>query len=249
MNSKEELDNSMRLMRRALEELVVRHRQRVDPGTKGYYDTSRKGTGSYPFIPLSASEMWKTFRSLRQALQEEGLEIFRKDRKFLDAGCGLGNALFYASATGLAEITHGIEYFPKTARAGRNFLACSNKPEDRIAIFTADIMTFKRYSEYDIIYYYCPFHYTPLEILFEERLEDEMRVGAILVPVNKQGCSADAGGRFKRIGNTRGFVKVSAGKRKRSYRDQAILDIKEAANDAGNHRFETASRALKLYNL
>ena len=44
-----------------------------------------------------------------------------------------------------------------------------------------NIMTYKEYGKYDVVYYYCPFCNKEKQTKFEERVEDQMKIGALLI--------------------------------------------------------------------
>jgi SAM-dependent methyltransferase len=160
----------------------------------------------------------------------------RMRRKFLDAGCGAGNILLFAKSVGLARYYHGLEYFDDTYKKARDFLGLdSKKPVPDVKIFQQDILTFKNYGDYDIIYFYCPFSYGRLEVKFEELVEDQMKLGAVLIANLKRGSAIYKDERFERLADKlvsdtsfsgipskkeNIFIKISDAPRKKSQFDE-----------------------------
>ena len=181
--------------------------------------------GSYPFIPHSTFLTIMQFEALKEGLQKErrwsGHDRARRmNRKFLDAGCGIGNILLIAKEVGLARHIHGIEFFDDTYKKAQSFLCLDSKDSvSGIKIFKDDILKFDNYADYDIIYFYCPFNDGRLEIKFEELVEDSMRVGAVLIANLKRGTAIREDKRFELVkadskiavlGDVRNiFIKVS----------------------------------------
>lgn len=165
--------------------------------------------GSYPFIPHSTFVTIMQFEALREDLRLErrwsGHESSRRmNRRFLDAGCGIGNILLIAREANLARHFHGIEFFDDTYEKAQSFLGLDTKnPVSGIKIFKEDILKFENYHDYDIIYFYCPFNDAALEIKFEELVEDSMRVGAVLIANLKRGSAIRKDKRFELINSSR----------------------------------------------
>jgi hypothetical protein len=160
--------------------------------------------GSHPFIPYSSVAAYLIFRDLKR--QCPHLMEIRSNtpfpKKFLDAGCGIGNILLIANRVGLANTYHGLEYFDNVKREAEHFLGLDMKNQDHycnITVEKADIATYKHYGKYDFIYYYCPFANSRKEMEFELCVEDQMKVGAILIPMLKNSSAILKDKRFKAI--------------------------------------------------
>jgi len=201
---------------------LIRNQQYNNAGD----DCEESKKGAYPFIPMSIGHALGIFEWLSELLKKEKRwsGFNRSDSKFLDAGCGIGNIMLLASLCSLTSEYHGIEFFEKTAERGRTWLGLNSSRTKYIGskfnIFQDDILTFKNYSDYNIIYFYCPMFEARLQIRFEERLEDEMHVGAVLVPRMKRGGAIRHDDRFEKL-TTRGrsehaFIKIKGGPRKES---------------------------------
>lgn len=210
--------NSTRLtLNNALYRLIAAQGERHD---------STRDAGSYPFIPLGIEKQIRWMSKVKEELIGNKRYISQeKPVKFLDAGCGCGNAMLMAYATGLASECHGIEYSPEMADKAEVFLGTKNEKGWMFKVFREDIMAFKYYNKYDVLYYYCPFVDKRLQVRFEEYIEDKMKVGAILMCFLKQARSIRKDDRFKQVyGNSSTsdslYVKIKRGKRKVSYIDR-----------------------------
>jgi SAM-dependent methyltransferase len=121
------------------------------------------------------------------------------ERKFLDAGCGIGNILVLALYSELCNRVYGLEYFPKTLAAAEKFLEPHRGLGYSIKVRKADITTYKSYGNYDVIYYYCPLSNHDKEVAFEESVEDQMKIGAVLLPYSKGSKRINKDPRFERV--------------------------------------------------
>jgi SAM-dependent methyltransferase len=122
--------------------------------------------------------------------------------KFLDAGCGIGNVLFAASCFGLGNKYVGLEYFDKVADIAEMFLGLKNNSPPSDSIFEVrrrDITKYRHYNQYDFIYYFHPLSDGVKEKEFERRVEDQMKVGAILIAIMKGDDHIRKDKRFKKI--------------------------------------------------
>lgn len=72
--------------------------------------------------------------------------------KFLDVGCGGGLKVLTASR--YFDVTDGLEYDPGYVRSAQDLLGRDNEHEG--SVIHADALTFDRYDEYDVIYFYRP---------------------------------------------------------------------------------------------
>jgi len=157
-----------------------------------------KKKGSYSFIPFSSIRAYLMFYHLKKWVGD-------RRAKFLDAGCGIGNILMIAKKAKLANEYHGLEYFDNVKNEAEHFLGLDIKDplarylSPNISVKKADIATYKHYGEYDFIYYYCPFCNIKKEKDFELRIEDQMKVGAILIPMMKNSYLITKDKRFKEI--------------------------------------------------
>jgi SAM-dependent methyltransferase len=161
--------------------------------------TTHQKKGAWEFIPIRTGDILSTFYPL-QIYLDRTLKAPTYRYKFLDAGCGIGNVLLLARAMGLAGEYHGLELFPKTHKAAVKFVGEGNKDYiNNIKIIKKDILKFKSYADYDIIYYFHPLRDPEKEIKFEKKIENEMKVGAILIPRLKRDFSIEKDPRFEKL--------------------------------------------------
>lgn len=106
----------------------------------------------------------------------------RQRVRFLDVGCGVGNILtmaetyyrsFYDTKREKVLEIAGIEHDYRLAQLARE--------STRRNIEQMDALKFARYGEYDIIHYYRPIKDIGLMMKLEDKIEDEMRVGAVII--------------------------------------------------------------------
>jgi len=166
--------------------------------------------GSFPFIPNDTSRLVSIFSKVREYLKRKhGSQFEKKTKKFLDAGCGIGNILLLAKGAQLANRYYGLEFFPEVFETAKILLGIDSGParyytEDApspgtFIVRKRDIATYKHYKRFDIIYYYCPFRDHEKERSFEQYVEDNMKVGAILMPFLKRSDRIQKDERFRRI--------------------------------------------------
>lgn len=186
MRKTEILQREKRAFAIALDRIVNSARNHVVRGLKAR-------EGSFHYVPYPPSTLFHMFEHIHRT-------VFRghTKNKFLDAGCGVGHVPFIAHCTELAAECHGIDIEKKYIDYGRQIFSAGTK--GTFKLWKSDIMDFDKYSEYDVLYYFCPFTHPYLEKVFEERLEDEMKVGAFLIALNK--CSGAKDPRFQIVKNT-----------------------------------------------
>ncbi|MDO8628458.1 MAG: hypothetical protein Q7R56_01760 [Nanoarchaeota archaeon] len=79
--------------------------------------------------------------------------------------------------------THGLEVDPNLA-----CIADYSHLEHQKLTIIEDALKFKKYKDYDIIYYYCPIKDTKLQIRLEKLIERSIKKGAHIIAINKQNC-------------------------------------------------------------
>lgn len=94
-----------------------------------------------------------------------------KKLKFLDVGCGLGTKMLLAKNHGL--IPYGIDTNPKYLEVVR---------EMEMECEMADALTFEKYADFDLIYWYIPIRDRPLMEQLEDRICAEANENAVLFP-------------------------------------------------------------------
>ena len=160
---------------------------------------------SYSFIPISTAyvthqlitaydhliKKQKSFSSLQTTKSFPICDPL----SFLDAGCGTGNIMLLAFCTGFCP-AYGLEVDSAVIKIAKiiNPLFRSIKKQN--------IMTYKEYGKYDVVYYYCPFCNKEKQTKFEERVEDQMKIGALLIANCKMS---------KKILKDKRFCKIESG--------------------------------------
>lgn len=167
-----------------------------------YVSAIQKKSRSFPFIPYPphsvTDQIYVAFRQLGHVWNKY---------KFLDAGCGIGNIMLLANKAGF--LVYGLEIDPTllttASKINRNMFFSMKKQ---------NIMTYKDYGEYDVIYYYCPFSCNTKEKVFEKYVENQMKIGAIIIPNFKQSNKINRDKRFKcvPVGDDRNpiYIKIKA---------------------------------------
>lgn len=98
-----------------------------------------------------------------------------RSKKFLDVGCGLGSKVMLASVLFDA---YGIEYDERQVSIANNL--------NIKRVGKADGMTFDKYDEFDVIYYFRPIHDKEQYKLFETNIHQKMKPGALVVPMHTE---------------------------------------------------------------
>jgi SAM-dependent methyltransferase len=95
------------------------------------------------------------------------------NKRFLDVGCGPGTKLLMAKSFFKAE---GIEVVDRFIQQSKAFgLDCVHKQ---------DALEYEHYGDFDVIYFYRPFKNNELQKQLEDRIYSQMKVGALLAPMN-----------------------------------------------------------------
>jgi SAM-dependent methyltransferase len=158
---------------------------------KNYKSAIQKKNGSYQFVPFPTRSVITQLIKAYDTLYLSNIDSFYPFYKFLDAGCGIGNIMLLANQIGF--ISYGLEIDPTTT----NFAMKRGIEFDRI--IKQNILTYKCYNEYDVIYFYRPIIDDKKQTKFENRVKDQMKLGAILIPVLQVNKSVKNDKRFKTI--------------------------------------------------
>ena len=147
---------------------------------------------SYNYIPLGFHRFSATMFNLKKYFAGE--QIYNIS-SFLDCGCGIGDKLVYNSfQTSSNKKFFGLEICPESIKrklsgisliSVRKMLSVLSKLfliSNRMFIIKNDILTFKHYDKFDLIYFYNPLYDVKLEQKFEQKLANEMRIGAYVLP-------------------------------------------------------------------
>lgn len=137
--------------------------------TKRYNKARQKGR--FLFIPAAPDEILHFLNMITKYYSRKGKPI--NSLKFLDAGCGIGNVLLFFELAGF--ITDGIEIDNKNVKTAKKLV-----PQN-IRITKGDILTFKNYSHYDIIYFYHPFYSIKKQEEFEAKVANDAKKGALII--------------------------------------------------------------------
>lgn len=120
---------------------------------------------------------------------------------FLDAGCGMGNIMAIAHAAGFR--VSGIERDITTYKYATKFTKNFGK------VYRANMVTFKDYGKYDVIYYYVPIKDHNLMHKCAERIAEQMKIGAIIIPIAYDSPFRSKPEIFKQIPDTQAFEKIA----------------------------------------
>lgn len=133
----------------------------------------KRHKGHHPFIPTHNPV--KTLNYLRRARdyirKRDGI---RYTANFLDCGCGIGNIMLLAHAVGFDNVG-GVEYDDKTCKFAKQLLGRRGK------VFKEDLIEFKNYAYYNVIYYFEPMHCEQKRAIFMKKLVNDTKVGTILI--------------------------------------------------------------------
>jgi SAM-dependent methyltransferase len=196
MNAKEKIHDEMLSVFLNMYSSQVNY---LRPGRKEERKMEKKG--SWHFIPNRTYDVFETFIVLKDYLRKEERwsahsNIHRS--KFLDAGCGIGNILLIARYVRLCENIYGLELSDSMIEKAKEFIAPHERTTPYIHINKANVMEYDNYGDYDIIYYFCPLKDYKMEMKFERKVEDEMKVGAVLAS-SKQDHNIKRDKRFEKI--------------------------------------------------
>ena len=118
-------------------------------------------------------------------------KLYSGQFNFLDAGCGTGNILLLAAAIGFN--VKGLEHDSKIIKLAKIINPLYND------IKKQDILTYKEYGKFDVIYYYRPFRDNDKQTEFERLVENQMKIGSLLIANCKQNIEICKDKRFRKI--------------------------------------------------
>jgi SAM-dependent methyltransferase len=96
--------------------------------------------------------------------------------RFLECGSGFGFVAALAKELGFAVT--GVEVEPSYVELSRRIFPA-------VPVEEADLRTYDRFAEFDVVYYYAPFADDETQARFERRVEAALLPGAILVANRK----------------------------------------------------------------
>lgn len=166
--------DSRQIAFRSIDRIIYELKHRIDATLpSGLKHASSRDGDRFTFIPAPFDMVAEEFLVLlAYARATDG-----EPNSFLDVGCGIGNIMLIPWSLGIA--THGIEY---DANILQHCLFPILKGRTRYAtgIFHMDALKFRKYSQYDVIYYYCPMCNRKMEDQLESKIQKEMHPGAYL---------------------------------------------------------------------
>jgi SAM-dependent methyltransferase len=106
--------------------------------------------------------------------------------KFLDVGCGLGQKVYLATIMGMDA--EGLDFMAEYVKKAKELIDFYSELEywsahHKDLIFRANALTFKRYAQYDMIYFYRPIAEQNGQMKLEKRILKTAKVGAVAVVV------------------------------------------------------------------
>jgi SAM-dependent methyltransferase len=157
---------------------------------RGFGHPNDHSDGKYEYIPMDIKVIRNEIKFVSDILKTKNRI---HDLKFLDAGCGIGVTLLVARRYGFKPF--GIEFNAKLAEIAVRLSEVWTKDN----VFIGDILDYKDYNKFDVIYYYCPFEDRELQATFEKIVENAAKKGAIIIANLKQNDSIVMDKRFKRL--------------------------------------------------
>jgi len=167
--------------------------------------------GRFDFIPNYSLNLINILRELYK-INDKALGTYPPDtRTFCDAGSGIGIPSFLFKVFFPYTFCTGVELNKNVA--GKDIF--------NDVVINDDILKFEGYGKFDVIYYYSPLRDDVLERVFEKRVEDQCKVGCVLICCRKRNDATFKDSRFRQVRSevlkNNGcdvFVKVSNKKRK-----------------------------------
>lgn len=151
-------------------------------------NTSNDTAREYPFVAMDTRQAYEQIRLARRHLQEQNPPP--RTLKFIDIGCGIGNILLIAE---LMEFeVFGIE-------KDMGSLAIARSLVGERSVSREDLWNFTKLDEFDVVYYFRPFCEKSHQLKFEQRIEDSIKPGAILIANRKMSSDIDDDHRYQRL--------------------------------------------------
>jgi SAM-dependent methyltransferase len=151
-------------------------------------NTSNDTAREYPFVAMDTRQAYEQIRLARRHLQEQSPPP--ATLKFIDIGCGIGNILLIAE---LMEFeVFGIE-------KDMGSLAIARSLVGERSVSREDLWNFTKLDEFDVVYYFRPFCEKSHQLKFEQRIEDSIKPGAILIANRKMSSDIDDDHRYQRL--------------------------------------------------
>jgi SAM-dependent methyltransferase len=144
----------------------------------------------YPFVAMDTRQVLAQLRFAGHylGLAPDGEGEVRP--RLLDVGCGIGNVLLFAEQLGFD--VHGIEKDDYPYRIAARLFGAER-------IEQADIWSYDRYGDFEVIYYYRPFSDREPQLRFEKMIEDRLQPGGLLIANHKNSDGIGRDPRFRRL--------------------------------------------------
>ncbi len=144
----------------------------------------------YPFVAMDTRQLFQEIMLAWDYFSEGNGSPASTPPTFLDVGCGIGNVLLFAEQAGFD--VYGIEKDEYPFYVASRMLGSSRITRD-------DILEYDKYSDFDVIYYFCPLTDGNLQREFEHKVEDTMRPGTILIANYKRSDAIKQDDRFRKL--------------------------------------------------
>ena len=149
-------------------------------GTDNEGGWKKSNKDHYCFIPTRNVE--NIVRALRYLKTHSDISRYPK---FLDCGCGIGNIMMLAEKLGFKP--YGIEYEKENVALARTLLRgiINNRQ-----IIHDDILKYKHYNRYDVIYYFEPLQNHEKRREFADKIAKGAKRGAFVIPNGEWGADS-----------------------------------------------------------
>lgn len=151
-------------------------------------ESCNDSTCEYPFVAMDTRQMFNQIQLVANHLRKRGQQI--KSPSFIDIGCGIGNVILVAEQ--MEFEVFGIEKDPYPYKIARKLMG-----EEKVA--PEDIWNYKKFGDFDVIYYFRPFHDGKLQRKFEHMIEDTLKTGGVLIANRKMSQKIETDDRFHRL--------------------------------------------------
>lgn len=141
--------------------------------------------GRHHFIPYNISWFLHYLHDAYEVCKF--LQPDKKDFKFLEVGCGVGTktkiAAFLFDAYGLEIFEPYAEIAKELLKTRiRNNFGIYKEAKDVERIIIEDALNYRKYNEYDVIYFYCPIDDFEKEVELETKICKEAKKGSVIIP-------------------------------------------------------------------
>lgn len=159
-------------MNRQLEKMIEKYERFITPQLVGEEYKRKQNSGEFPYISLRPQDFIEQYMLVMGKVINGSYGTSRRV-KFVDVGCGIGSKLILANDLSLGVDLVGIEIETSYAEVARKLVPSAD-------IRCQDAMTVD-YSEFDVIYFYCPFRDLKKERALEEHIVNTAKSGAYIL--------------------------------------------------------------------